>query len=342
MASRLDHVLTWAQGTPWAILPQHGQVIAQILARRSSGERLTEKEIRALIEDRREAVEAHEKFCAELSQSYGGTVAVIPVVGTIMHRASGMDDVSGIASTQALVRRVRQANADPSIKGIVLDIDSPGGTVDGLVEASAALRNGTKPMAAVANTLAASAAYWLASQADEVIVSPSSEVGSIGVYSMHTDLSAALEKDGVKVTVARAGKYKAERTPFAPLSEDAAAEMQAEVADFYDLFVKDVARGRGVPPSRVRNGYGEGRTVRAEAAVEAGMADRVATLDETVQRVSTGGRLKRNRAEMADVPEPLAPDCVPEARVAALSIDDDLDLRERELELLRSRSRERD
>jgi signal peptide peptidase SppA len=310
-------------------------VIAGILSRRAVGERLTESQIRALIDDRREEVAAHEKFAAELSASYGGAVAVIPVVGTIMHRAGGMDDVSGIASTQRLVRRVREAQTNPSIKAIVLDIDSPGGTVDGVAEAAAALREGTKPLVAVANTLAASAAYWLAAQADELVVTPSGEVGSIGVYSMHTDLSAALEAEGVKVTVARAGKYKAERNPFTALSDEAMSEMQAEVSDFYDLFVKDVAKGRGVAPSKVRNGYGEGRTVRAQAAVDAGMADKVATLEETVERLASGGRVKRRA--MADVDVVIVNDALvtfdPTALATVTEPTDDMDLRERELGL---------
>jgi len=297
MASRLDHVLAYVQRTPWAIIPAQGQVIAGILTRRASGVRLTPRAIRELVDDRRAEIEAREVFAAETRSRTGGAVAVIPVAGTIVHRAGSMDDVSGLVSAQSLVRRIRDADADATVSQIVLDVDSPGGTVDGLVEAASAIRATSKPITAVANTMAASAAYWLASQADDIVVTPSGSVGSIGVYTMHTDISGALEQEGVSVTVAAAGKHKGERLPFAPLSDDARAEMEAEVAHYYDLFVADVAAGRGVKTSVVRAGFGEGRMVRGKAAVAAGMADRVLSMEDAIARLTSGGRTrKRARA----------------------------------------------
>ena len=151
---------------------------------------------------------------------------------------------------------------------------------------------------AVANHLAASAAYWIATAADELVVSPSAEVGSIGVFAAHEDMSAALEKEGVKVSLISEGKYKTEANPYEPLSEEARAAVQSRVSEYYDAFVKAVARNRGVKAADVRGGFGEGRTVGARQAVQLGMADRVATLDETIARLQKGA--PRGRAASAD------------------------------------------
>jgi hypothetical protein len=141
--------------------------------------------------------------------------------------------------------------------------------------------------------LNASAAYYLSCQATEVVVSPSSLTGSIGVYSAHEDYSAADEKAGVKVTLISAGKYKTEGNMYEPLSDDARSAMQGLVDSFYGKFVKAVARGRGVSQSAVRDGFGQGRVVTAEDAVKFKLADRVDTLDEVLAgygvKTSAGG-----------------------------------------------------
>ncbi|MCC7371633.1 MAG: S49 family peptidase, partial [Chloroflexi bacterium] len=132
----------------------------------------------------------------------------------------------------------------------------------------------------------ASAAYWIASSADEIVVTPSGEVGSIGVFTAHEDISAALEAEGVTVTLISAGKYKTEGNPFEPLSEEARGAIQARVDDYYSMFVRAVARGRGVKPADVRGGFGQGRVVGADEAVRLGMADRVGTMAQTVERLA--------------------------------------------------------
>jgi len=198
--------------------------------------------------------------------------------------------VFGGTSIQMLYQQFRQALDDKNVLAIVFDVDSPGGEVDGTMElANFIFRSrGRKKTIAVANGYALSAAYWLASAAGELVVEPSGQVGSIGVFSEHEDCSGALEKAGVKMSLIKAGKYKTDGNPFEPLSESAREDMQSKVNAFYNAFVSDVARGRGVPQATVRNGFGCGRSVLAEAAVRVGMADRVATLDETLIQVASG------------------------------------------------------
>ncbi len=192
--------------------------------------------------------------------------------------------------------------ADPSIGAIVLDVDSPGGTVAGTVETAAAVRAAAavKPVVAVANTLAASAAYWIASQARELVVVPSGDVGSIGVMTAHVDASRLYERLGIAVTVVKSDRYKGEGLDFGPLDDDARAHLQSRVDAMHAAFVSAVAEGRRVPEKRVRESFGQGRVVAAAAAVERGMADRVATIDDVVAGLATGrGRAFQPRRSLA-------------------------------------------
>jgi signal peptide peptidase SppA len=169
---------------------------------------------------------------------------------------------------------------------IVLDIDSEGGSVEGTPELWTAIYDARqrKSVVAVANSMMASAAYWLGSAATEIVSTPSGSVGSIGVLHVHAEESKALEDAGIKLTVTKAGKYKGEGSPFEPLTDEAKDFIQSRVDEAYSMFVKDVAKGRGVPVNEVRKAYGQGRLLGAKEAKELGMIDRIATLDETIER----------------------------------------------------------
>jgi signal peptide peptidase SppA len=213
----------------------------------------------------------------------------------------------------------RAAVQSPDVGAIVLDVDSPGGLVDLVPETAAEIRDarGTKPIVAVANTMAASGAYWIAAQADELVVTPSGSVGSIGVYMVHEDWSGFNEQQGIQPTYISAGEYKTEGNPDEPLSDEARADWQQEVDDLCAMFVADVAAGRGVTAQQVRDGYGKGRTLIADRALAAGMVDRVDTIETVIGALlvpgSTGGAAARaGRASVvrltAEAPAPPAGD----------------------------------
>jgi signal peptide peptidase SppA len=228
-----------------------------------------------------------------------GSVAVLPVMGRIVQRGSFWSSLFGDTSTEALRVALREAVADPAVSAIVLDVDSPGGQVSGVPEIADdlyALR-GRKPIVAVADTLMASAAYWIGSQADEVVIAPSGAAGSIGVFAMHVDQSELLAAVGITVSLISAGKYKVEGSPFEPLDDEARAAIQHDVDAYYGMFTRAVARGRGVSVADVRAGYGEGRVLTAQDAVREGLADRVDTLEGTIARLARGGRVGGARAE---------------------------------------------
>jgi signal peptide peptidase SppA len=208
-------------------------------------------------------------------------IALISVSGPLTPRGSWYgSSLAGIAA------QVARAAADPDIAGIVLDVDSPGGTVAGTAEAAAAVADAAskKPVIACVNTLAASAAYWIASQASEIVMTPSADVGSIGAMVMHVDYSKALEDSGITVTMIRSEQSpkKNEAHPFGPLSDEARANLQSRVNDAGAEFIRAVASGRRVTQAKVKEEFGQGRMFGARDAVARGMADRVATFDQVV------------------------------------------------------------
>jgi ClpP class serine protease len=142
-----------------------------------------------------------------------------------------------------------------------------------------------KPIYAIANVMAGSAAYWLASQATKLYVTPSGSVGSIGVYTVHEDQSVKDANEGRKFTYVSAGRNKTEGNTHEPLSEEAKAHKQEAVDDFYDDFVNVVAEGRGVSASKVEKDFGQGRMFMSKKALEAGMVDDIMSYDELVSQV---------------------------------------------------------
>jgi signal peptide peptidase SppA len=289
-------ILSAFYGQVWAIERSKFDEIESVLLARAAGERLSDDEIRARIGQGRRPVfgaydiEADTMAWAaadgtEPSMAGRQIVAVVGVYGTLTHRASMFTDTSGLASAEAIGARVKAAAADPGVKGIVLDVDSPGGSVYGMQELAAEIRaaRAVKPVRGVANARAGSAGYWALAQAEMVYVTPSGEAGSIGVFVQHEDRSEALAKEGVKVTTIAYGKNKALGGPHEPLSDEARADLEKRVAEYGRAFEADVAKGRGVTAAAVRKDFGQGLMFSAAEAVARGLADKIATLDEVVR-----------------------------------------------------------
>jgi signal peptide peptidase SppA len=291
------HVIQYVAATPWAILPSKMEELLSVLAFRAAGHLFTAEEIQARIGESSTSPDPSKR----------GAIAVIPLRGVIAHRMGTMDDASGGMSAERFTAMLNAAVADPNVATILIDCDSPGGTVPGVPEAADAVfaARDSKRVVAIANSTMASAAYWIASQANEVVAIPSAlnpSIGSIGAFYVHQDVSAALEKEGVKVTLISAGKYKTEGNPFEPMTDEYRARLQTLADAGYDAFVKAVARGRGVTPAAVRGGYGEGRALSAKDAKAAGLIDRIATMDETIARLA-GRKTSGGMSAAAESPE---------------------------------------
>ena len=289
--SRLDRVLRLFD-EPWAITPPMLQTLRGIVDRRLAGEALSEDELAAV---------AHPPKTARTQ----GAVAVIPIFGVLANRMNLMTDVSGGTSVEQLRGHILQAEADPNISAMAFDVDSPGGGVGGIFELSETIRGLSTPTVAVVDDLGASAAYALASAADEIVATPSAMVGSIGVEAQHTESSDADEKLGVRTTLITAGEGKADGNPFQPLSDRARDDIQAKVDHFQAMFVDAVVKGRNAAGQHL-----QGSTVRtkwkakvytAADALEIGMIDRIGSMEDTLGRL-VKGRKATTRAAV-DTPE---------------------------------------
>jgi len=271
---------------PWAIEPAKLRTICNIVAARSAGVAATKEDIQAALAARHHPQEA--------PPAVG--VAVIPIYGTLSHRPSAFDDMSGGTSYDRIRKSLRKAMADPAVSAVVFDVDSPGGTTDGLSELYSDIiaMRGVKPMGAVSNALTASAALYLSSAVDELAASPSSLTGSVGCVMVHVDASGWYEDMGVKFTYIHYGEHKVEGNDTTPLSDDTLAYYQNMVNVFGQQFEADIAKARGVSKKVVRDTWGKGRVLMADEAVKVGMVDRVETLEDLSARLAkmakAGGR----------------------------------------------------
>ena len=218
-------------------------------------------------------------------------IAVIDVMGTLVHRASGMDALSGLTSYDQLADEILDAATDPAIKGIVLNIDSPGGEVAGLFDLADEIYSAreAKPICAVTDS-AFSAAYLLASAAGEIWTSQFGGNGSIGVIWTHMDQSQADAKEGLKYTIVRSRPQKAAGNVHEELSPEALANMQSLVARADGMLVAAVARNRGLSAKAVEDT--EAGLFFGRDAVDRGLADRVGTFNEALAAMTAAAQGK--------------------------------------------------
>ncbi len=235
--------------------------------------------------DRPEEVRA-----AQSGESFerSGSIAVIRIDGVMMKQASSMDEST---STVNIRRKIRAAAANPDIAGILLAIDSPGGSVAGTADLAADVRDAAKkkPVYAHIEDIGASAAYWVASQASKVYAGTTALVGSIGTYSAIADYSKAAELAGIKVHVLRAGDFKGAGEPGTEVTAEQLANWQRVVDGLNQHFLKGVAKGRGIALDAVRK-MADGRVHEAADAVGMNLIDGAQSLDETARQLQTAIR----------------------------------------------------
>lgn len=303
MTGRYDHVLSFALEHPWNVERPMLRVIAGILARRMAGQGADDAAIAAALVDRK-----------NLPQPRAGSIAIIPVYGVIAPRMNMFSEFSGGTTFESLSRSLAKAMANADVKTILLDIDSPGGSVAGNAEFAAEVMKAraSKPVIAQIQYTGASAAYMVAAACTEIVAAPSARVGSIGTYAILEDLSAMLEQLGVKETFIFAGEGKDDNNMAAAPSAAQIARVQKAVDLAYNSFVTSVVqgRGKGMTPERVR-GEWKAFVYGAEEARSLGMIDTVATLNETLTRVLSAGDATDQRAarSLRSSTDETCPDC---------------------------------
>ena len=271
-------------GTSWLAEPQAIRRAVLRLSKMTACP--TAREIAAF---RQERLAQAKQAAASAPVAPGGKkTGVIFMHGPISQRADAETMKLGGTSTEETSAALDVLMADNSVANIVLHVDSPGGGTYGVEELSDKIyqaRGQGKKIWAIADSMACSAAFWIASAADTFAVTPGGDVGSVGVYCVHIDESKALEEDGLKVTMVHAGKFKGEFNNFMPLSEDSRAHLQAQVDATYAKFTDALARNRGVSLKRVQEAFGQGRTLNANEALTAKAVDRIQTFDALMAKL---------------------------------------------------------
>jgi len=268
-------LLSMIDSTEWAIMPEKLEQIRLVVMQHIAGTNIA--------------------IQPDASDMYStGGVAVIPVIGTLTKRAYGLSAMSGIRTMGNIRADIQEAIDNPEISGIVLDIDSPGGTVDGTKELAdfVAAAKQVKPIIAYANGLAASAAYWLASACTSVSAYDTTQVGSIGVVVQHTEHSEAAKQAGVKETFIYRGQYKTVGNRSEPLSDGAKARIQARVDTYYGMFVDAICNHRGLDKETVLESIATGETFIAAEALKLGLIDSIGDLTSAIELAKQQGEVK--------------------------------------------------
>lgn len=213
-------------------------------------------------------------------------VAVISINGALVHRSRLDANSNYLLGYNEIAGKVEDAMSNPDAHAVLMYFDSPGGEAQGAFEFAQRMMDlrGKKPMKAIADGMAASAAYLGASAADEFVVTRTGYAGSIGVVMRHVDFSRALANDGITVSHIFAGAHKVDGHPYAPLPDAVRDDLQAEVNDLYGMFVEAVVAHRGLTAEAVRKT--EAATYRGVAAVAAGLADRISTTDQMISELA--------------------------------------------------------
>jgi signal peptide peptidase SppA len=275
----LPHIASRVFGTPLMIARPKLDIILGVLGPRLAGGTLE--------------VVKPEAEPAPLTSITVERIAVVSVIGTLVSRSGYLDAASGLQAYGDIAEAIAAAMDDASVRGVILDVDSPGGEVGGLfdlVEQIQAIRGASaKPLWAVANESALSAAYAIASAADRLYVTRTGEAGSIGVVAVHVDESGADAKAGLAWTFVFAGDHKVDANAHEPLSQRARLTIQADVDRLYSKFCALIAANRGLTVETVRGT--NAAIYRGELAIRAGLADRLGTLDLAVAEMA--GELDR-------------------------------------------------
>lgn len=295
--SYLAHIAERVIGRPLLITPQKAEIIFDVLAGRIVPEALVTAEdaAQALAPNALRDSAKRDPWTGQRMKTYEtvGGVAHIPIVGSLVNRGAYVGASSGLVSYEGLHTQISEAVGDTGVKAILLDINSPGGEVGGMFSLAAAVRSAAqqKPVVAFVNDMAASAAYGLASQASQIVVSPSSVVGSIGVVLVHLDRSGEMAAKGIKPTVIHAGAHKVDGNPFGPLPDGVRANLQAEVDKIYGLFIETVAEGRGRKLSARAARATEAQVFRGQDAIDRGLADVMASFSEVMSSLQQGRKI---------------------------------------------------
>ncbi|HHR5902694.1 TPA: S49 family peptidase [Providencia alcalifaciens] len=286
MQRNLFHRLSQAIHAPLLLEPAYARVFFCALGKEMGIERLhipTHEELldKSMMSAVTDSYLSGEKPSARFYQVTNG-IAILPVSGTLVHKLGGMRPFSGMTGYDGITARLQQAIADPDVKGILLDIDSPGGEANGAFDCADMIYRlrDKKPIWALANEQACSAAMLIAAACHKRLVTQTAHIGSIGVIMAHTNYAQQLEKQGIEITLVYSGAHKADLSRTKPLSEDVLSQCQREMDSVRTLFAEKVAMYTGLSIDAVL--ATEAATYRGQAGIDIGLADEMVNASDAV------------------------------------------------------------
>lgn len=279
-----NRILSAIQADLWAIQPEALERIVAIAQGLGEGPEALQAKLGRPLDNSRNVIRRD-------------TTAIIPITGPIFRRANLLTEISGATSIETLARDFEQAASDPSIRSIIIEIDSPGGQVAGVSEFAAQVRDaaGNKQVVAYVSDLGASAAYWIASAADRIVTRDTARLGSIGVVMQ---VAAGGNDRTIKFVSSQSPRKHA-----APDSDLGRSALQAEVDALAQVFIDSIAGYRGVDPETVIEKFGQGGVFVGQAAVDAGLADRLGSLESLIAELN-GESTKRSMTMTAKANTP--------------------------------------
>lgn len=271
-------ILTRLQAEPWAMRREEMGILLDIAQRKNESPEAVAQKLGRPLEN---------TYAMEMRDG----VAILPVSGPLFRYASWFTMVSGATSYDLLALDFAKALADPNVKSILLNIDSPGGEVNGVAEFADQIfsARGQKKITAYIGGLGASAAYWIASAADEIVAADTAMIGSLGTVTQVTDTRERDAKAGVKTFTIVSSQSPFKRLD--PSTDAGMGKMQALVDSLSDVFIGKVARNRAVSVETVMQNYGQGDVFVGAAAVNAGMIDRLGSYESVVSELQSGGKV---------------------------------------------------
>jgi ClpP class serine protease len=286
MPTNQPHIASRVLNAPLLLEPAYARTFFSALSKRLGITQMTDAEGEVMLGEKMQIEASSFSNTRDRNRPYQVIegVAVLPVSGTMVHKYGHLKPYSGMTGYDGIIARMADAINDPEVKGILLDMDTPGGEVAGCFDAVATIRSmakeSGKPLWSIADDMACSAGMAIASAADRRLITQSAVMGSVGVVMAHTSVAKKLKEDGIAVTLIHSGSHKVEGNPYEDLSQEALASFQAKTDKLRDDFAVLVAGNIGLTKEAVL--ATEAAVYRGQEAIDIGFADQLVNGNEAI------------------------------------------------------------
>lgn len=305
MPTNQPHIASRVLNAPLLLEPAYARTFFSALSKRLGITQMTDAEGEVMLGEKMQIEASSFSSSRDRNRPYQviDGVAVLPVSGTMVHKYGHLKPYSGMTGYNGIIARMSDAINDPEVKGILLDMDTPGGEVAGCFDAAVTIRSmakeGGKPLWAIADDMACSAGMAIASAADRRLITQSAVMGSVGVVMAHTSVAKKLKEDGVAVTLIHSGSHKVEGNPYEDLSEEALASFQAKTDKLRDDFATLVSQNIGLSKDDIL--ATEAAVYRGQEAINVGFADQLVNGNEAIALFSEHLKTQNQNTLMSGV-----------------------------------------